>query len=481
MSQPQLPQSADEIWPWIVGQFPPEVQPYVNFAAAILVSLLVVFGLIKPFWDALAKRGAQPVPTTGNPHLDALLQLEARGKLDAEERRRLKNALFVHVSAAAAPGDDKAEAREAFDRAVDTVLDQEKPKEAAAQLAEFAKDPIGTIDALLAQAKSAEDFRAAGALAFPIDTARALRAYQQARALDASDLDSLAQLASLHFRLGDNDLAQDAWVELVRIGERGSVDALCMGLNGLGHLANRTGDHVAAEGYYQRSLDAARAMDAPEREAAALGNLGIVAQVRGDFITAERYQQSALTLFRQRGNKEREAIALGNLGVAADARGDLEGAEQYQQSALALERQLGNKDGAARALGNLGINAHRRGDTVLGERYQQESLSLYRELGNKEGAARALCNLGIFAQTRNDLDAAERYQEESLELERQIGRKRGEADSLANLGSIQYERGNLNSARDYWRAALTLYDAIDIAQCDNAITVRTNLTIIGDA
>lgn len=522
MAETKLPGTPDEIWQAIVGAFPPALQPYVSFGAALLAGLLVVFGLVKPLLDSFSRDSARaPVPTTGNAPLDALLALESRGKLDQSERRKLKDALFAHISAqgpSAASGASGSETRESFDRAIDTVLNEQSSKEAATQLAEFANDPIGKIDALLARAKTADEFREAGDLAYLLDTDRAMRAYEKAYALNPKDFDSLSKLGSGHYRKGDTTSARQIWNGLVENGETKGTEVFCKALLGLSMCDFREGNLTSARLLSQRAIGASQVLGARKQEAQAsialgmiaatqdddkeaeiqydhglkisqaiadkrteadaLMRLGLISERRGDFKRANELHGRSLALARETGDRRAEADALLCLGMLASSEQKVDASIDFYKKALDAYQQIGDKENAATTLGNLGLVAETQGNLPEAERIQIEVLAINRELNKKEGQAGCLYSLAGLADRTERTEVAERNLLEALPLYRQIGSRTGEADTLNYLGVLMHRRGDLDGARKHWDSAITIYEAIGGAESEGAKIVRTNLQLL---
>ncbi|MBL8547596.1 MAG: tetratricopeptide repeat protein [Hyphomonadaceae bacterium] len=519
MTESSLPQTPDEIWDAIIGAFPPPLQPYVGFVAALLAGLLVVLGLVKPLFESLGRGAPTAVPATGNAHLDALLALEARGKLDDGERRKLKDVLFTHIVAqgATASAGAKAESRDTFDQAIDNVLNEQSSKEAATQLAEFANDPLGQVDAMLARARTAAEFKEAGDLAFLLDTDRAMRAYERALALDPNDLDNLCKLGRCHYRIGATNEARGIWNGLIDTAQSRDPTVFCKALIGLASCCYRESDITASRTFAHRALGAAQAVGARKVEAAALLSLGTAAALQDSTAEAENYFNDALaigqalddkgvqaeaisrrallldasgnhdeaiellnkslSLARESGDLRSQADSLLCLGNATSGKQDYPAAKSHYQAALAAYGQIGDKENAATVMGNLGNVVEELGDLGEASRLQTEALAMHRELGKKEGQANCLFSLGSLAEKHGRGEEAERYINEALVLYRQIGARINEGASLNYLGVILYDRGDGDGAHKKWQEALAIYEASNNTECEGARAARQNLAL----
>jgi tetratricopeptide (TPR) repeat protein len=296
-------------------------------------------------------------------------------------------------------------------------------------------DTAGGVDQLMAQASTKssaalEDYKAAGALAFPADTARAVKAYEAAFKLAPVDTEVLAQLARLYDRVG-------------RYDDELRIAALEIAL---------TNPAARARGYLDR---------------------GTAFWRRGDYVNAEIANKAALDIAVRNKLRLRESQALGNLGDVAFDRGDLPSAENYDKRALALATEIGDKKEQAKRLGNLGSDAYIRRDIATAEEYYKSALALNIKLGVKQEQAKNLSGLGVVAMAGSDLAAAEDYFKRALALDTELGVKEGQARHLLNLGIVAWRRGDGATACDDVRRSLALYEATGASASTNAGNARS--------
>ena len=191
------------------------------------------------------------------------------------------------------------ELKEGKPRAAETIFEQvleRKKREAASKEAAAAARHIG-------------------ALAYLHDTNKALSAYAEAVELDPENPDGWNRLGLLQKRLGNLDVATQAFERVLALGNK-----------------------VEDKGVI----------------AMAYGNLGLVYRTRGDLAKAEECHLKALALNEELGRKEGMASDYGNLGSVYRIRGELAKAEEHYLKAVAIEEELGPKGGIADAYGNLG-------------------------------------------------------------------------------------------------------------------------------
>jgi tetratricopeptide (TPR) repeat protein len=234
---------------------------------------------------------------------------------------------------------------------------------------------------------AAEDYKAAGALAFPTDTNRAIAAYEAAIALAPDDGETLHQLAFLYgerlgryqdyLRYADKQIAMTS----PSVKSRGYLDRG----NALTHLA----DYAGAEAAHRTALDIAIANKLKLREGQALGNLGIIAYFRADYAAAEDYYKRDIAVAKDLGDVRGQYIDLGNLGLVAQKRGNLNAADDYFNRALAAATAAGDVQSQADNIFSLAWTAGARGDLTGQCNLYRRALALYKSINaehSKNGA-----------------------------------------------------------------------------------------------
>ena len=136
------------------------------------------------------------------------------------------------------------------------------------------------------------------------DSAQAVAEYRAALALWQADPDALdlTRAVMLHNNLGyhlhllgEQEAAQDAVRAGIRLTqEKGSTSHLSCLLSTSGEIALAQNDLDAAEKFFKRGLDVARAAPIPERIAGLTANLGLVAKARGENDAARALLSDAL-------------------------------------------------------------------------------------------------------------------------------------------------------------------------------------------
>ncbi|MEM9598887.1 MAG: tetratricopeptide repeat protein, partial [Acidobacteriota bacterium] len=134
-------------------------------------------------------------------------------------------------------------------------------------------------------------------------------------------------------------------------------------------------------------------------------------------------------------------------------------AEELYRSSLRIRRQAygGKHPDVAASLSNLGNLMHRRGDLASAEQSYRESLALYRYLHGNEHhlVARLLSNLATVLAAQGNGAAAEAASREALDLHRKIyGDDHSEVlTNRHNLGALLYRFGRFEQAKEQFRAA----------------------------
>ncbi len=357
------------------------------------------------------------------------------------------------------------------------LRDQAKTQDSGAQtaLSAFAEgDGAKGVDALMAQAKakakaSAEDFKRAGALAFAVDSDRAIAAFESAVALSSDDISSAQQLEWLYERVGRYD---EAMALAKRLSASNDPDAHARGLLSQCSVLRKRSIFATAEALCKQALDFSSAAGLKYNEGATLIELGGIANGRGDYPTAKGYYERALTISTDTGDKVGQAAALGNLGAIARKEDDLDTAESYAKRTLALDEELSFTDDKALTLVDLGNIAMRRDDLPLAEDFFKQALALGDQLGSKQVQTITTANLGQIAYRRGALDAAESYATRALNLDDELDFIEDKALTLTDLGFIALKRNDNAKACAYFSDSVATFESIGAGASPSAETPR---------
>jgi predicted ATPase/DNA-binding SARP family transcriptional activator/Tfp pilus assembly protein PilF len=236
--------------------------------------------------------------------------------------------------------------------------------------------------------------------------------------------------------------------------------ALATALNTAGGLALSLADYPAAEAYYARSRDMARAIDHEPALARVAIGAGLAASRRGDMAAARTHYLEGLALQKRLGNLEASTGILNNLGVLALDLGDAEEAVTWLHEAVAAAQALGDPYYEGSSLNNLGWAAWLRGDAEGARRWLEQGLARCRAAGDVQGSATALNDLALARWRCGDAAGAMAAAKESLELRAAIGDRWGLTYSWDVHAVLAADRGDDDVAARLWSAAEALRTAI---------------------
>jgi len=258
-----------------------------------------------------------------------------------------------------------------------------------------------------------------GFIAFPHDTQKALRAFQESISLDPNTAEAWFGVGSLQRRMGNLEEAGSAFGKVLDTGNIDNNDIL---------------------------------------RSAALSGIGTVLMSRGEWDMAKDKLMSSLKINEQLRDQKNMARSYCDIGTVHLSLGELADADDMYRKALEISENNGDKEVMAMAYCNLGIVLKNRRDTDGAKEMYRKSLVLSEEVGYKEGMANASGNLGqIFLQNRDDLSRAEEMLRKSLKINEELGHKGGMAPNYYNLGFISAFHGDLEEACRLWKNARDIF------------------------
>lgn len=343
--------------------------------------------------------GAGPASMTADEaYARAVTYFEGRFNRMAAEAAE-KNALQV-AEARNLKAELAAAKRELSALRVQAAAADDKASEALAAFA--AGDADAGLDAIEAGARANAEqalaqWKRLGALAFPIDTDRAIAAFETAQKLAPGDPAVIQSLARLYLRQGRPAEAAALSQKLLE-----STDPA---LKAQGYLLSgdafaERGMLLQAQAQYQEALAQAATAKDGAAQGAALARLGRTSRTLGQLPAAEGYLKQGLERLRAAGDKEGEAAALMALGATMAERKATALAEAQQKEALALYETLDDRPGQAAALAALGETARLQGFAQIAEGHLRRALKLARALEAKTLQARITLGLGQTAEAR---------------------------------------------------------------------------------
>ncbi|HXG12700.1 MAG TPA: CHAT domain-containing tetratricopeptide repeat protein [Gemmataceae bacterium] len=345
----------------------------------------------------------------------ALECYEKIGRLDAEERRRLLEALHLEIEADRLVGQRPADALAGQRQALDTI-----------------RQILGTENGLTAA--------------------------------------SLYNLARLLYRTGDRPAARQSLEEALAVRRKvfgPDHPQVSLTLATLGSLAIEQDDYAAARTWLDEALTIsarAKGEDHPDT-AYCLRELGRVFAAQGDWAAARPRWEQALAIRRKAlpEGHPLTAQSFHDLGYLLRQLGEYPAARDHLEAALAIQtRTLGKEHPiAGETLSELGIVYNLLGKYDQARKCHQEALTIAVKTAGRESleAGRSLTNLGLLLQDQGDYAAARLHFQQALAITvKHLGRDHLQtAQNLSNLGLLLRAQGDYAAARNHLTEAVAIF------------------------
>ncbi len=214
----------------------------------------------------------------------------------------------------------------------------------------------------------------------------------------------------------------------------------------------------------RRWLEAAldRAGDAGmELRAKAWMGLGTMAWRQTDYVAAATFHAKSLALYQNLGDWHGVARALNNLGAQAQNLRDLDRARSLLEQSLTVAREVGDADVSIMSLVNLAMIAMDRRDYVSARSRLEQALDLSREVRNARYTAVILEDLGETLHHQGDLRGALARLGESLQLAWSLAASSDVAFGLEEIAGVFADLGHDVKAARLFGAAEAIRDAIN--------------------
>lgn len=261
----------------------------------------------------------------------------------------------------------------------------------------------------------------------------------------------LARIDALHedFRM--------AFAWLMQEGQ--STEALRMSTN-LWRYAYTRGQYHDVRTWIEQAL--AMVDDHDALRSRALNGVGLLANVSGDLNEAQRAHQQALTLANRIQLHREIAIArLGLTDVAISAHDDTDAALRHLDIARTAYERLGDSRGIASVLTNRGNIEWKLGELGAAFTTHEEARVLYQQVGDTRGVAWSDTNTGrIAAQQGHAPDAVLRLHA-ALAAYVTVGDISGSAEIMEALAKVSLALGDTETASTLAGAATALRESID--------------------
>ena len=223
-------------------------------------------------------------------------------------------------------------------------------------------------------------------------------------------------------------------------------------------LAELSGDHAEAGRLYWQRMELAEELEDQEGVAQSLRQLGTLARNAGEYPEARRLYWQSLEIAEDLGDLANIASMLHELGNLTFLAGEQAEAQRLYQQSLEIAERLGDREGVASTLHQLGMLAHKAGEVPEAKRLYRRSLEIEQELGNRAGVAKSLHELGNLACLTGEVAEAQRLYQESLDISRELGDPAGVASTLGQLGNLACLVGEVAEAQRLYGHSLGILD-----------------------
>ncbi len=254
----------------------------------------------------------------------------------------------------------------------------------------------------------------------------------------------------------DLDLTQEKFAAAHQLLEQNEPPSVRygIGLNALGAVADRRGDLVAAQDYWQRSIAIGLEFSPDGRSSrAAMQNLATLFRARGNYSEAELLLKQVIELTQGRASEVRAlAEAHAALGKTYRERRD------YARASVELHRALDIGGPDALVLAHLGQLAQIQDDPGQALRYFDQAAELLRD-EPPDQRIRAFIDMerSVTQRKLGDLDSARRSVNRALHWYRETTDLDQVPAALIRLFEIELDAGRFSAAEALAREALELY------------------------
>lgn len=224
----------------------------------------------------------------------------------------------------------------------------------------------------------------------------------------------------------------------------------------LGEIAERRGNYVQAEKYFQEGLALAQCEQKDAYVPSLLAKLGVIAYQLGNNVQLEEYIQQVLRLQTQNDDVGQGSLLLTTLAAIALLRGDLAQVSKYLQEGLEHAKHTSNEREICLFLIYIGAMEEHQGNFAQAESILEQSMLLARNLELYEYIVALLTILGVVVEHRSAYTLSIQYFEEGLELAYNIKNPIRTGTLLVHLGRSAGKQGNYEQAKAYYKEALDL-------------------------
>jgi tetratricopeptide (TPR) repeat protein len=214
-------------------------------------------------------------------------------------------------------------------------------------------------------------------------------------------------------------------------------------------------DYSRSCGFYENSLEAAKAIGCKLRESSCYIGLGNNYLSLGDFKSAIEYFKKALKIQKIIGDKRGRAACYIGLHNACHRLGDVRNENKWYKKILEVAEA--NKKAEAVSWSNSGHTYSNQGNFKTAIRYYSKALEIYKEMGDKDGELGCYLHLGNTYSSLKDLKTAIEYRNMALTIAKSLGDKKTEADCYLDLVNAHDSLEDFKTALEYGSKALEIY------------------------
>ncbi len=204
-----------------------------------------------------------------------------------------------------------------------------------------------------------------------------------------------------------------------------------------------------------RAIEAARAIQYPKGEAAALIQAGMAASKQRDYIKAGEFYQQALAILEKQNDREGVAEVQKKLGNVNYYTGNYADALQHYGRAIELRMVLGDELGTADLYSNSGAIYGLLGNYPQALKSHFQALKIFERFNNLPRVAVSSSNIGVIYYEQHNYNEALNMYQKALELQKQINNVNEVAVLMNNIALVYHNQGKFTEAQRMHEKALS--------------------------
>lgn len=262
--------------------------------------------------------------------------------------------------------------------------------------------------------------------------------------VEADDLtcDLLGRKARMHTQIGQLENARaDLQQAFAYLETMNSPARRSRVLDSLAITSYYAGDYPQAMSLANESLQLSELELNLDGMAFSLNFLGSCAKALGNYDHCRTFFERAVEAYRAMKDEIGAAMVLNNLGNLLQAQADFEGAQDFYLQSSEIFKMQDHVHGAATTLANAGKLAGRRGDFELASRLLEDSLALKRTINDQRGEAISRAGLGDVALLTEQFQKARDHFLDALQLAQKVGDVQLLLDIFSAIAALSVKQG----------------------------------------